>query len=143
MRTLIFILTLLTAFQPISWAAGNCFSSQTGDSQLAISNLNINTPESGHPACSRMTGIVADTITPECLVNCLANCTSTACLEFSVTSYKASRSWTTYQPLPLFTYVLLNESPEIHPPPSAYIAHPTGFELAGPLKGISFCRIQN
>ena len=132
LRTLIFVLTLLIALQPVSWAASSGVYSQgndqgdTASSSPASSGLpaspeliknsgsDFNPPS--HAKCINTMDSMADDATVDCFVNCLTDCTATACLETSTTTLISSVSFDAYLVPSMHSYASLYASPEIQPP---------------------------
>ncbi len=133
MRILVFILTLLTAFQPASWAAVDCAPKIPNELQLSISNfttqdiifaqpearikpgIKMNTAALSRTGYLYMADTTSDTSPSNCLM-CTNSCTSAPFLQPDMAPHVGQNLSSSYPALVSRSFNLLAKSPDIRPP---------------------------
>ena len=127
MRTFIYILTLLFAFQPASWAAMNVgaivpieFEHSTIASPVDAKEDTQNNTSPAHLTASEHRCMQAMNSSPDdaadCLSKCLDYCNSIAGMALSVPDLLKIRVYVSYPHAAAYPFLSLIESPETHPP---------------------------
>jgi len=124
MRSLIFLLTLLTAFQPAAWATGGIVSGAPGKVQQASSTSDrldsapaaTVTPSFGHYSCLNMASTDDNQDAADCQMMCFSSCSTALITDSPFSDHTAHLALITYRGSSAYSFLSLSGPPETQPP---------------------------